>query len=236
MSKKWYNYFVSVDEPGPDLAGFEPPPPKSATSPPPPLPNRTAAQAVADIAASVQVAPAFAQKVSPLNSFEEIFAAAEIPTPPHGYTVYKVAEMLQSPHIKELPREIKRSSVLVALEASGVKVEDIVTDAVRRDKALDTFETIQRRAVEQLEAAKLQENQKAQAEVDRILEEFRSRIQANNEAIAKEKERLQSWLHQKHQEEQKIADTVSYFVSENPVSVGSVSAPASAPLPNKEKA
>jgi Asp-tRNA(Asn)/Glu-tRNA(Gln) amidotransferase A subunit family amidase len=235
MSKKWYNYFVSVDESGVDPLASERPSDPVRT--PPPLsssPSRSAAQAVADIAASVQVAPAFAQKISPLNSFDEIYQAAEIPTPPHGYTVYKVAEMLQSPHIKELPREIKRSSVLVALEASGVKVEDIVTDAIRRDKALDTFETIQRRAVEQLEAAKLEENKKAQAEVDRVLEEFRARIQANNEAIAKEKERFQGWLHQKHQEEQKIADTVSYFVSENPVSVGIVAAPAGAP--NKEKA
>lgn len=230
MSKKWYNYFVSVDEPAGGQPALDSPPAE-----PEPPPSRSAAQAVAEIAAAVNVPPAFAQKISPVNSFDEIYQAAEIHPPGHGYTVYKVAEMLQNPHIKELPREIKRSSVMVALEASGVKVEDIVTDAVRRDKALDTFETIQRRAVEQLEASKLEENQKAQAEVDRILEEFRARIQANNEAIAKEKERFQSWLHQKHQEEQKIADTVGYFVTENPVSVGSVAAPASTPLPNKEK-
>jgi Asp-tRNA(Asn)/Glu-tRNA(Gln) amidotransferase A subunit family amidase len=230
MSKKWYNYFVSVEEQQqqPDIERQDMP---AGTAPPP----RTAAQAVADIAAAVTVAPAFAQKVNATNSFEEIYQAAEINPPSHGYTVFKVAEMLQNAHIRELPREIKRSSVLVALEASGVKVEDIVTDAVRRDKALDTFESIQRRGVEQLEAAKVEENRKAQAEVDRLLEEYRARIQANNEAIAKEKERFQTWLQQKHQEEQKIADTIGYFVTENPVTVGSVSVPAAAPLPNKEK-
>ena len=31
----------------------------------------------------------------------------------------KVAEMLRSEHIRNLPREVKRSSVLVALEAAG---------------------------------------------------------------------------------------------------------------------
>jgi hypothetical protein len=231
MSKKWYNYFVSVE--GQEQGALQDPPASPASTAPP---QRSAAQAVADIAAAVTVAPAFAQKMTSTNTFEEIYQAAEIQPPPHGYTVFKVADMLQNPHIKELPREIKRSSVLVALEASGVKVEDIVTDALRRDKALDTFESIQRRGVEQLEASKSEENKKAQAEVDRLLEEYRARIQANNEAIAREKERFQTWLQHKHQEEQRIADTIGYFVTENPVTVGSVSVPpAAAPLPTKEK-
>jgi hypothetical protein len=228
MSKKWYNYFVSVEgEQSGDSAAERTP--GEATHPPP-----SAAQAVADIAATVTVAPAFEQKVTSTNTFEEIYQAAEIQPLPHGYTVYKVAELLQNPHIRELPREIKRSSVLVALEASGVKVQDIVTDAVRRDKALDTFESIQRRAVEQLETQKTDENRKAQEEVDRIIGEFRAKIQANNEAIAREKERFQVWLQKKHQEEQKIADTIGYFVTENPVTVGGARVPAAAPLPKKE--
>src|SRR5215203_395143 len=115
MSKKWYNYFVSVDESAAGQTAMETPAADPVAPPP-----RSAAQAVADIAASVTVPPAFAQKVSPVNSFDEIYQAAEIHPPGHGYTVYKVAEMLQNPHIKELPREIKRSSVMVALEASGV--------------------------------------------------------------------------------------------------------------------
>jgi Asp-tRNA(Asn)/Glu-tRNA(Gln) amidotransferase A subunit family amidase len=232
MSKKWYNYFVSVEDQHQDVRETPAGPTSGPAAPPPP---RSAAQAIADIAATVTVAPAFSQKVNATNTFEEIYQAAEIQPPPHGYTVFKVADMLQNQHIKELPREIKRSSVLVALEASGVKVEDIVTDAVRRDKALDTFETIQRRSLEQLEAGKAEENKKAQAEVDRLLEEYRARIQANNETIAREKDRFQSWLQQKHQEEQRIADTIAYFVTENPVSVGSVPAPpAATPLPTKE--
>jgi hypothetical protein len=225
MSKKWYSYFVSVEEEG-SAAQREDKPLAGGDRPEP-----SAAQAVADIAAAVTVAPAFARKVSTANSFDEIYQAAEILPPPHGYTVHKVADMLQNPHIKDLPREIKRSSVMVALEASGVKVQDIVTDAVRRDKALDTFESVQRRSVEQLETQKSEENRQAQAEVDRIIGEFRTRIQANNDAVAKEKERFQSWVRQKQQEEQKIADTVSYFVSENPVTIG---APSAAPVKKEQ--
>ncbi len=225
MSKKWYNYFVSVEEQGIDVPAED----ELRGDEDRPVPS--AAQAVADIAAAVTVVPAFARKVSTANSFDEIYQAAEILPPSHGYTVHKIADMLQNPHIKDLPREIKRSSVMVALEASGVKIQDIVTDAVRRDKALDTFETVQRRSLEQLEAEKADENRQAQAEVDRLIGEFRARIQANNEAVSKEKERFQNWLTQKQQEEQKIADTVSYFVSENPVTLG---APPAAPLSKEQ--
>jgi hypothetical protein len=220
MSKRWYNYFVSTGEGQQDTNRQDE---DSTTGGPNPPGN--AAQTVAAIAAAVNVAPNFSSSVTTSNSFDEIYKAAEILPPAHGYTVFKVAEMLHSSHIRELPREIKRSSVLVALDASGVKVQDIVTDAVRRDKALDTFESIQRRAVEQLEAKKTEENRQAQAEVDRLIGEFRSRIQANNEAVAREKERFQAWLQQKQQEEQKIADTIGYFVSENPVTVGATAAP-----------
>ena len=226
MSKKWYNYFVSVDPGAEETA-----PEESVESGKPAPKTGSAAEAIAEIAASVQPpAPQqFTRNISAVSTFDEIYQAAEIRSPAHGYTVYKVADMLQNPHIRELPREIKKSSVLVALEASGVQIREIVEDAVRRDKALDTFESVQRKAVEELEARKAEENRQAQAEVDRILAEFRSKIQANNEAVAKEKERFQSWVKQKQAEEQKIADTIGYFVTENPVTVSV--APA-APTPD----
>ena len=43
-------------------------------------------------------------------------------------------------HIRSLPPEVKRRSVLVALEATRVKLQEVIEDAVRRDCALDTFE------------------------------------------------------------------------------------------------
>ena len=50
--------------------------------------------------------------------------------------------------------------------------------------------------------------------MDRMIAEHRARIQANDEAVAKERERFYTWRLQKQQEEQKIADAVSYFVEE----------------------
>lgn len=211
--KKWYEHFVSFD---PDshsheIPGTAKPGPKAPTPPP------NAAQRVAEIAASLGPAPKFKSDVSGSSTFDEIYAAAEITAPTHGYSVFKVAEMLQSPHIKDLPAEVKRSSVLVALDAAGVKLQSVVEDAVRRDRALDTFESVQQRGVEELEAAKNRENQQIQAEMEKLVADHQARLQANREAIAKARERFEAWRGKKQTEEQRIYDAISPFVTENPV-------------------
>jgi hypothetical protein len=216
MNKKWYNLFVSVDESGARAEG------EGAAAPP------SAAQAIADIAASVGPPPTFAVPVKNPGSLQEIYQAAEIRPPAHGFTIDKIAEMLRSEHIRNLPREVKRSSILVTLDAVGAPLQDVIQDAVKRDQALDTFERVQEQSLKQLEAQLDQENRQTQAEIDRVVAEHRSRIQANNERLAKEKERFFAWRLQKQEEEQKIADTVSYFVTENPITTGGH---AAAPAP-----
>lgn len=214
MSKKWYNYFVSV-EGGAEAPEAAPAESKSASN--------DAAAAVAAIAASIQVSPQVESKLateakSPVpTTFADIYRAAEIPQPAHGYTVLKIADMLASEHIRNLPGEVKRSSILVALDAAGVKIQEVVEDAVRRDKALDAFERIQTRQNDEFDALKEAENRKLQAEIDRLVAEHKAKIQANNEAIAKQKESFAAWRLRKQLEEQKIADAVSYFVTENPI-------------------
>ena len=96
---------------------------------------------------------------------------------------------------------------------------------MRRDRALDTYERVQQRAVEELETRKSKENRSIQAEIDRYVTEQRAKIQANNDEIAKEKQRFTGWRLKKQQEEKKIADAVGYFVSENPITTGDSSAP-----------
>lgn len=236
--KKWYNFFVSVESEG------------ASQGAPVPVTD-DAARAVADIAASIGAAPKAAARAvtTPPNNptgpapstaapappaaltgrpldLSEIYSAAEITTPAHGYTVLKVAEMLQSPHIKDMPAEVRRSSVLVALDAAGVKVQQIVEDAVRRDKALDAFERIQQKAAEDFEAAKLEENRKLQAELDKLTADYQAKMRSNTEAAAKRREAFAAWRVQKQIEEQKISDCVSYFVTENPITTSRPVPPA----------
>ncbi len=229
MSKKWYNLFVSVDQPAEESTETDGEHAPASAAP------TSAAQAVADIAATISKETKFTSAVNNPASFDEIYSAAEIHPPAHGFSVMKVAEMLHSEHIRNLPRDVKRSSVLVALEAAGAGIQEVIEDAVKRDRALDTFERVQERSVGDLEARKTKENQEIQAELDRVLAEHRTRIQANNDEVARERERFYAWRLKKQEEEQKISDTVSYFVTENPITTGGSNAAAPAPSRTSEK-
>jgi hypothetical protein len=63
--------------------------------------------------------------------------------------------------------------------------------------------------------------------------EHQARIQKNNDDVAREKERFYGWRLKKQQEEQKIHDAVSYFVTENPITTAAP--PAEPPAPPKSK-
>src|ERR1035441_806294 len=89
MSKKWYNVFVSTEAP----SGESEPPDDAGQS-------SDAARTVARIAASVPTEPPFSAPVQNPTSFDEIHSAAEIQTPPSGYTIQKVAAMLASEHLR----------------------------------------------------------------------------------------------------------------------------------------
>ncbi len=220
MSKRWYSFFVSV-EPG---TSAEPEAASAAAAA-----ETSAARTVAEIAASIAPEPKFTAPVADPTSFDDIYKAAEIPQPSHGYTVMKIAEMLQSEHIRGLPADVRKNAILVALEAAGVNVSEVIEDAVRRDRALDTYERVLQKSVEELKARKTQENQQIQSDMERVVGEYRNRIQGNNDEVSKQEERFYGWRLQKQQEEKKIADAVGYFVSENPIST---SGAAAAPRPD----
>ena len=50
-------------------------------------------------------------------------------TPRRGYSINKVVEMLYSDHIRGLSKEMRRASVLMALDAAGVSIEEVLRDA-----------------------------------------------------------------------------------------------------------
>jgi hypothetical protein len=125
--------------------------------------------------------------------------------------------MLQSDHIRTAPPEMRKNSILLALDAAAVPLKSVIEDAIRRDRALDTYERVQQKAFEDLVAKKTAETKDIEAEIERLTKERQARIQANAEAVAKERARVDDWRLQKQKEEQRIADAVSYFVTENPI-------------------
>ena len=213
MTKKWYSYFVVTDDdtvspPSSDAEGAQ------ASGP----------QRVSDIVPDSQDSDVDAREAAATVDLAAVYEAAKIAAPAHGYTVLKVAEMLDSEHIRTLPPDVKRKSVMVALDAARVKITEIVEDAVRRDRALDTYERVLSKSVDDLRAQTAADNQRIEQEITARVAELRARIDENNRKVSAEERELAAWRARKHREEEMIATAVGYFTSENPIT-----APARAP-------
>lgn len=204
MSKRWYNFFVVTGEPGATAAGQDPSADRGV-------------EEVAAAAAPVVLAPDTV--IRGTDSVAAVYEAARIEAPAHGYTVLKVADMLQSEHIRALPPDVRRKSVLVALDAAGVPVDEIIQDAVRRDRALDTYEAVLERHLDEVRSANAAENRRLEEEIAARVAELRERVEANNQNVSREEQELLTWRERKQREEALIAEAVSYFVTENPITV-----------------
>lgn len=160
----------------------------------------------------------FAASGMDLLGFDEIYRSAGIKGPRLGYTIGKVIEMLQSEHIKTLPMETKRSSVLMALEAAGVQVDEVLQDATLRQRAITSYEAIQRKHLEEFEARKAQENTAIQAEAERVAAEYAARISHNLDEVTREKENFRKWQSKKQYEAQRIADAAALCLTQSTAS------------------
>ena len=155
--------------------------------------------------------------------FPAIYQAAGVKDPAHGFTAYKVLEILNSPDFAGLDGKARAAALSGFLRmnpAGAVAIADIVQDALARDGALDGFEGFLRQKLDARRAEVEKQNSELQAAIDELTRKNRALIQANSEAIALEEERLSTWQARKRIEEQKLFDAVAPFVESNPVSVG----------------
>jgi len=156
----------------------------------------------------------FAGSSTELQPFEEIYRAAGIKGPRLGYSIGKVIEMLQNEHIRALSTETKRASLLMALDAAGVQVDEVLQDATLRQRAVNSYEAIQRKHLEEYEARKAQENCAIQAEMERVSAEYAARISNNLEQVSREKDSFRKWQIKKQNESQRISEAVALCVTQ----------------------
>ena len=147
-----------------------------------------------------------------IESFDEVYAKAGIKAEGKTYTILKVAEMVNSKHLAEMTTETKRSSLLMALEAGAAEIGDLLQDAVTRQRALDGYEEERQNQLKGFEAAKEEENNKLQAELERLTGQYMSRIQANADQVAQEQDAFRAWQKRKQQESLRISDAATFCV------------------------
>jgi len=143
-----------------------------------------------------------------LLSYDDIYRAAGILGSRSGYDISKVVEMLHCDRLRSLAADARRASVLMAIEAAGVSVDDLQREATQRERALDAYEANQKKHLEEYEARKAQENVQIEAEMARVTAHYAERIKANLDLLTTEKEALRNWQMAKQGESQRIAEVM----------------------------
>lgn len=152
---------------------------------------------------------------SKLSSFEDIYhkSAFKTPTSTAAWDILKVADMLNSEHLHGLSPAGKHSALMMALEASGVAVEDMLQDAVQRQRVLNEYEEEQRRRLEEFEKRKLQDNERLSEEMEGICSQYRMRIASGVQEIERERAVFREWQERKEREQRRISEAASACVS-----------------------
>jgi hypothetical protein len=141
-------------------------------------------------------------------------APAPLPAPSRRFGIAKVVEMVNNPHLSGLSPDAKRCALMMALEAVGVGVEELLQDAVLRQRALANEEEERQTTLRRFEETKSGINAKLQAELAEITNDFMTRMQSNVDDVAREQDKFRAWQRKKQQETQQIAEAAAVCVPE----------------------
>ena len=168
-----------------------------------------------------------------LLQLDDIYRAKGIIGLRMGYGIHKVVEMLGSDHARDLPPEMKRASVLMALDVAGVPLDDVLRDAERRLEALNTYEADQEKQLAEYESRKVQENAEIQAEMERVTAHYLERRKHNMDEVSQMRAPFSAWQAAKQAEAQRISEAVE-LCTKNEANSPVTSAPRSdESVPNK---
>lgn len=155
-------------------------------------------QALADLPAELSV------------PFEKIMETAGITPGPQGWTIDRLKELLLTDEIKKLTREEAQKRILGVLASEKVPVEEIVKDAVARDRAMDAFEKTARMKMEDRLAAR----EHKIADLDTKIKELAKETARLREQIAAEQARWREWRSQKRGREKDLAWSVGFLIDQ----------------------
>ena len=156
-----------------------------------------------------RVAPAIDGDLAHENELlplEEIYITAGIVNPRRGYTIKKVVEMLRSEHLGGLSKEMRRASVMMALDAAGIPVDEVLRDAQVRLEAINLYEAAKTKVCEAEWARKAEEHGRLKAELEQIRARFLERMKQNVDGVARDRARFGNWLTIMHEEAQSITE------------------------------
>jgi hypothetical protein len=150
-----------------------------------------------------------------LSSFDEIYrkSAFKAATSTAAWDILKLSDMVNNDHLHGLSPAAKHSALMMALEAAGVAVEDMLQDAVQRQRVLNEYEDAQRKRLEDFETAKRHEAERLAAEMEAMCAQYRMRIAGGEQEIERERAIFHDWQERKEREQRRISEAASACVS-----------------------
>lgn len=231
---------VQVDEEPTERSG----PPSTAGTPAARRPPVPAKASINDVIQTLPPAPKLDEQALSKQAgdqtpdFPAIYSASGVKDPAHGFSAYKVLEILSSSDFAGLDARAKAAALsgFLKMNPSGpVPIADVIRDAVARDQALDGFEQFLRKKLDARREQLEKENAALQAEIDELTRRSQQKMEANRRALEAERQRLADWQARKRIEERRLFDAVGPFVEQNPVSLGSGADVPPAPGPGNPK-
>jgi hypothetical protein len=161
-----------------------------------------------------------------IPDFPSIYQTSGVKDPAHGFSAYKVLEILSSSDFSALDPRAKAAALsgFLRMNPTGpVPIADVIQDAVARDHALDNFERFLQKKLESRREQLEKETTALQAEIDALSRRNQEKMEANRRTLERERQRFADWQARKRIEERKLFDAVDPFVEHNPVSLGNAS-------------
>lgn len=204
MLKKWFDF--AFDDHGASSSGSpEPAPVKPGL-------GLMELEEEGEHAPAASSSPESAGTPAATGSFERVYRNAAVKPPRIPYGILKVMSMADSSHLAGMHPEVKRCALLMALEAAGAEIEDLLQDAVIRQRILHDFEEKAQEKLREFEAAKTVDSQAIQAELDRITAQYMMRIQANVDEVARQQDNVRRWQQRKQRECQRMTEAAAFLV------------------------
>jgi hypothetical protein len=155
-----------------------------------------------------------------VKPFEEIYKEAGLAKA--GSSVDELVGLMESPTVANHPLAVKVVAVSLALSAKGAKIEDYVTDAVRKDRALDAYQKMLSDRARDVEAKTKSETERIQKEVEEFLKKKQVEIEGLRANATEASRQAIEFSVRRQAEEQRLANAISPFLEgkQNPVTVG----------------
>ncbi|MBI4850525.1 MAG: hypothetical protein HY819_01735 [Acidobacteria bacterium] len=234
--KSLLGFFVKIHDDEEETSNPQPPPqtPQPAkpnqTLPTPPMSSppmaEVAQRRVADIAANEPI-PKFNQPKTSVQEedlstkpFEEIYKEAGVLKA--KCSIDELLGLMNSPTVANQPLTVKVVAVNLALTAKGVKIDDYIADAIRKDCALDAYQLMLNERAAEIETKAKTSIENIQKEVEDYLKKKQQEMEKLRAQSSEASRQSIEFAINRQVEEQRLADAISPFLEgkPNPVSIG----------------